>query len=341
MRVEADSSGVATGAVLSMKCEDEKWRPCAYYSKTLSETERNYDVHDRDMLAIIRALETWRHYVEGAKEKIEIWTDHKNLQYFMTSKKLNRRQARWALYLSRFKFKLVNKPRSAMGKADALSRRPDLGEGVEKDNSDVTLLKPEFFALKAMQQGHLLIAGEEEDLLSKIRKSKNLDESVIKAVEELKRSLTKRLRSEEWATEQDLVLYRGKIYVPKDGEIRREIVRMHHDTPIVGHPGRWKTQELVGRKYWWPGMTKFVAEYVKGCDKCQRNKTIPQLPAGKLMPAETPTKPWKSLAADFVMGLPEVNGVDALLVVVCRAKKQIHIIPTTKETSALGLAKLY
>src|ERR1700723_1325913 len=88
-------------------------------------------------------------------------------------------------------------------------------------------------------------------------------------------------------------------------------------------------------------MMKFVAEYVKGYDKCQQNKTIPQLLVGKLMPAETPTEPWKSVAVDFVTGLLEVNRVDALLVVVCQAKKQIHIIPTTKKTSALGLAKLY
>jgi hypothetical protein len=220
----------------------------------------------------------------------------------MTSKKLNRRQARWVLYLSRFDFELVNKPGSAMGKADALSRRPDLGEGVENDNSDVMMLKPEFFTIKAMQQGHVMIEGAEEGLLSRIRKSRNLDESVIKAVEEMKRSPTKRLRSDEWATEQDLVLYRGKIYVPKDAEIRQELVRLHHDTLIAGHPGQWKMQELIGRNYWWLGITKYVAEYIKGCDKCQRNKIRLQLPAGKLMPAETPMELWKSVAADSVTG---------------------------------------
>ena len=101
LRVEADASDFATGAVLSMKGEDEKWRPCAFYSKSLSDVERNYDVHDKEMLGIIRALEAWRHHLEGAKYKIEIWSDHQNLQYFMGAKKLNRRQARWALYLSR------------------------------------------------------------------------------------------------------------------------------------------------------------------------------------------------------------------------------------------------
>jgi len=99
MRVEADASDYATGGVLLTKCEDGKWRPVAFISKLLNTTEQNYKIHNKEMLAVIRYLEAWRHYLEGAKLKFEIWTDHKNLQYFMTSQKLNRRQARWALYL--------------------------------------------------------------------------------------------------------------------------------------------------------------------------------------------------------------------------------------------------
>ena len=81
--------------------------------------------------------------MEGATRKFEIWTDHKNLKYFMKAQKLNRRQARWALYLSRFDFTLKHIPGSRMGKADSLSRRPDWEIGVEKDNKDETLVKPE------------------------------------------------------------------------------------------------------------------------------------------------------------------------------------------------------
>jgi len=91
MRVEADASDYTTGGVLSLKCEDGKWRPVAFISKLLNATERNYEIHDKEMLAVIRCLEAWRHYLEGAKLEFEIWTDHKNLQYFMTSQKLNRR----------------------------------------------------------------------------------------------------------------------------------------------------------------------------------------------------------------------------------------------------------
>ena len=83
MRMEVDASDYATGGVLSMECEDGLWRPVAFLSKSLNETERNYEIHDKEMLAIIRGLEAWRHLLEGAQTKFEIWTDHKNLEYFM------------------------------------------------------------------------------------------------------------------------------------------------------------------------------------------------------------------------------------------------------------------
>ena len=90
MRVEVDALDYATGGVLSLKYEDGKWRPVVFISKSLNATERNYEIHDKEMLAVIRCLKVWRHYLEGAKLEFKIWTDHKNLQYFMTSQKLNR-----------------------------------------------------------------------------------------------------------------------------------------------------------------------------------------------------------------------------------------------------------
>jgi len=138
--IEADSSDFTSGAVLSQQLPgEEKWHPVAFYSKSLSPVEQNYEIHDKEMLAIICALEEWRHFLEGARHPVEIWTDYKNLEYFMTTKKLNRRQARWSLYLAHFDFKLVHRPGRSMGKPDALSRRPDHGKGAS-DNKDVVLL---------------------------------------------------------------------------------------------------------------------------------------------------------------------------------------------------------
>jgi len=145
--IEADSLDFASGAVLSQKLPGkEKWHPVAFYSKSLSPVEQNYEIHDKEMLAIIRALEEWRHFLEGARHPVEIWTDHKNLEYFMTAKKLNRCQARWSLYLACFDFKLIHHPGCSMGKPDALSRRPDHSKGAS-DNEDVILLRPELIAV--------------------------------------------------------------------------------------------------------------------------------------------------------------------------------------------------
>jgi len=91
MRIEVDVSDYAMGGVLSIECEDRLWRPVAFLSKSLNETERNYEIHDKEMLAIIGGLEAWRHLLEGAQIKFEIWTDYKNLEYFMKAQKLNRR----------------------------------------------------------------------------------------------------------------------------------------------------------------------------------------------------------------------------------------------------------
>ena len=93
MRMKVDMLDYAMGGVLSMECGNERWRPVAFLSKSLNETERNYEIHDKEMLAIIRRLENWRHLLEGTYLKFEIWTDHKNLEYFMKAQKLNCRQA--------------------------------------------------------------------------------------------------------------------------------------------------------------------------------------------------------------------------------------------------------
>jgi len=90
MRVETDTSDYVTEGVLSMKGEDGKWRLVAFILKSLNDTEKNYEIHDKEMLAVIRYLETWRHFLERTRTKFEIWTDHKNLEYFMTNQKLNR-----------------------------------------------------------------------------------------------------------------------------------------------------------------------------------------------------------------------------------------------------------
>ena len=186
------------------------------------------------MLAIIRGLETWRHLLEGVQTKFEIWTDHKNLEYFMKVQKLNRRQARWVLYLSRFDFTLKHVAGSKMGKVDRLSRRADWKVEVDKDNENQIFIKDNW--IHSIYE--VVVEGLEVDLVEKIKKARSRDEDVIRVVEEIKKARVKELKGNEWKIEGDLVLKEGKVYVPKNEELRAEVIRLHHDMPVAEHKER-------------------------------------------------------------------------------------------------------
>ena len=154
----------------------------AFLSKSLSPVERNYEIHDKEMLAIIRALEEWRHFLEGAEHQVEVWTDHKNLEYFMSAKKLNQRQTRWSLQLARSNFFLHHQPGKTMGKSDALSQRSDHGSG-SKYNQNLTLLTLSLFVVRALE-GLQMVRGE-KDTLKEIRRGMEMEdqeEVVVKVV---------------------------------------------------------------------------------------------------------------------------------------------------------------
>ena len=286
---------------------------------------------------IIQGLEAWRHLLEGAQYQFEIWMDHKNLEYFMKAQKLNQRQARWALYLSRFDFTLKHVAGSKMGKADGLSRRADWKVGTDKDNENQVFIKDNW--IRNMYE--VVVEGPEVDILEKIRKARSKDEDVVRVVEEMKKAGVKELKRNEWKIERDLVLKEGKVYVPKDEELRVEIIRLHHDVLAAGHGGRWKTVELVTRNYWWPGVTRDVGKYVEGCDLCQRMKNRIEEPAGKLKLSEVPQKTWSHLTVDFITKLLVVAGKDAILVVCDRLSKMTHFVATTEGTLAERLARLF
>ena len=198
-RIEADSSDFATGTVSSQQNpEDSNWHLVAFLSKSLSTVERNHEIHDKEMLAIIRAMEEWRHFLEGAKHSFEVWTDHKNLEYFQSAKKLNRRQARWSLFLACFDFVLHHRPGKSIGKPDALSRRVDHRDG-SNDNSNLTLLTLGFFTVCALEE--LELFGEERELLRDIRKGTgegDHEEAIAKVAKELKATQSRSVHAAEW-----------------------------------------------------------------------------------------------------------------------------------------------
>ena len=263
----------------------------------------------------------------GADQTFEVWSDHLNLQYFRKPQKLNRRQARWKTELQEFPFVLLHKPGPLMKKADLISRRADFKAG-EDDNTDVMLLKNDLFI------STIEVEPIADDLMKRIiRCRNNKDNSVTKAIAD---------KQDQWVTlDTGVVMWKHRIYVPKDSKLREDILRLHHDTPLAGHPGRYKTHELVTRNYWWPGIMKDIRKYVEGCEKYQRAKPIRQKPQSVLHPHDVPSEPWQDITVDLIGELPESQGYNGICVFVDKFTKQIHAIPTNMTITSEGMAKMY
>ena len=288
--VEANSSDFALGAILS-QLQNDKWHPVAYLSKSLTEAKRNYEIYNKELLAIMTALSERRHYLLTGKE-FEIWTDHQNLCYFRKAQKLNRRQARWVTELGEYNFTMHHKPGKTNIKADILSRRADHNRG-EDDNKDVTVLKDEWFrrietirkkeieeetkkeaeefiekVAEELEEGtrrkavdELAMMLKEEQIRSMEVEMKTGEEAVIQRIKRMTknerridRAVERALRNKEkeWEREEGTITWKNRIYVPKDRALRGDIIRAHHDKKVAGHPGHYKTQELITRNYWWP-----------------------------------------------------------------------------------------
>jgi hypothetical protein len=145
-----DASDYATGAILEQEDAFGRSHPVAYYSKSLQPAERNYEIHDKELLAIVHALTHFRHYLQGNVHQTTIFSDHANLKYFTTKQTLTRRQARWSVLLGTYDYVIIPKP-GKLNQADALSRRPDHKEGIASDNAERVLLDPSKFLLKPEQ----------------------------------------------------------------------------------------------------------------------------------------------------------------------------------------------
>ena len=336
-QIEVDASGYATSGVLLQQLDDQRWHPIAFRSESMVEAERNYEIYDKEMLAVVRALEDWRHYLEGLPQPFTIVTDHRNLEYWRTAQNLTRRQARWSLYLSRFDFHLTHKPGTTITQADPLSRLSTHQVADADDNHDQVVLKPQHFTATVNAS-----IETSDPLEFDIRAATDRDPEVVLALRLLKergpRQLTDGLS--DWEEHDGLVFYKGRVYIPRSLDLRRRVVQLCHDSPSTGHPGRRGTQELVSRLYWWPGLATFVNKYVAGCDACQRYKPAKH-PRAILQPHEVPNGPWQTVGVDLITGLPTVNGYDAIAVYIDHYSKQVHVIPTTSEVDADGMADIH
>ncbi|PQM43474.1 hypothetical protein VC83_09660 [Pseudogymnoascus destructans] len=394
IRLETDSSGFGLAGNLSQYVEETPerrggWHPVAFFSKKLEPAELNYEVHDQELLAIVRSFEQWRHYLEGSQHPIEVLTDHNNLKYFMETTALTRRQARWAQALSAYDFQISYRA-GKTNPADGPSRRPDyeeekgsqnvmlptlrnklqkaiqageealqmrrvvadlqevgttLGEDQSKDTKSPGLVVPRVM-VAAMAQGESAYSATAEPLADLIKTLQAADELAVHRAREAGPAWAK--GSSGWRVDDAGILrFKGAAYVPPNQAVRMEIFKICHDDPLAGHFGYKKTQELIRRKYYWPGLDQEAREYVRGCDRCQRIKPVRHRPYGEMQGLRMPTKPFESISMDFITDLPPSIGADqakasdSILVIVDRYTKVSKYIPCRKTITATELGRVF
>ncbi|KAE8206768.1 hypothetical protein CF327_g7494, partial [Tilletia walkeri] len=338
--VETDASDYAIAAVASQPDENGRLRPVAYRSRKMDPAELNYEIHDKEMLAIVDTLQEWRHLLQDPRHTVTIFTDHKNLEYFTTSKLLNRRQARWSMKLTEYDFKIIYRPGHQGGKPDALTRRPDYHPGTAQHHfaennphNHITLLpkgKHNFDQAPAVSRATFAVEPN-VDLYNRIKNAYADDPTAQKILSKPSGDYT--------IDNQGLILHKHRVYIPEP--LRIEIIKSRHDHHLAGHPGRRKTLSLLRRDYFWPSMRKMVEEYVDTCDPCARTKIPRHKTYGLLKSLHIPKRLWDDVAMDFIEGLPLSEGFDSILVIVERLSKMGLFIPCHSTITSQDLAQLY
>lgn len=222
--------------------------------------------------------------------------------------------------------------------SDALSRRPDHCPDEDHDNEDITMLPDNLF-----------VNLVDTNLQERIANSEDFDFDVADAIRTLMENGPTNIRNglEDWKMEEidgkKVIFYKGRNYIPKDAQLRRNIVQLFHDHETAGHPGELETYNAVSALYWWPGIRSFVKNYVKGCGTCQRFKIDRNPSHPSYIPVEGAgcTRPFAKISMDMITDLPMVDGCDSLLVVVDQGlSKGVILCPTQKTVDNDGIGEL-
>ena len=331
--LESDASDYAIAGILSQYDKEGVLRPVAFYGRTMIAAELNYDIYDKELLAIVECFRLWRHYLEGAKYTIQVFTDHNNLQYFTTTKQLSRRQARWSERFASFDFVINYRPGRLGAKPDAITRRPDVYP--KKTFQDATNALNNKILIPPEQLRAVVAINEHKTLRTIINSTKNagLDEEGKSYQEQLKQE------NSPFTQEGQLILRDGRIYIPDIENLRFKVIQSYHDHKLRGHPGVRKTRELIMRDMFWKGITKDIEHYVKACPICRRAKAVRAKPYGFLKQSSIPDRKWSHLTMDHIEQLPPSGGYDSILVIVDRMTKQAIFIPCYTSDKAIDLAR--
>ena len=225
----------------------------------------------------------------------------------MSTKALNRRQARWAELLANYDFVLIPIP-GTKNPADGASRCPNYAQDVPVPTGSLIppnalRLLPSNFTSSIV--GVHAVEAVEPTLQERIISSYPTDAVASQHITD---------PQHPWSYEDGLLLHKGLVYVPTT--LRMDILREHYDAPLAGHPGIARTIELITQNYWFPGLNSLTKDYVNSCHSCQQGKALRHPRHGKLASLPVPDSPWKGLSCDFTTDLPVSNGKDSILVFV-------------------------
>lgn len=374
--VETDASDYVSSGILSQMGRDGVLHPVAFMSRKHSPTECNYEIYDKELLAIVRCFEDWRAELQGVAQPISVITDHRNLEYFMTTKQLSRRQVRWSEFLSQFDFSIGWRSGRTSKKPDSLTRR---SQDLPSDDSDPRVSQQSQALLKSHNltpslqhhiQNTLTLTSasvtESSQRFSYILSpaiiepppNEPMDHKIARLLEEgyktdiwyskIRTELTQTdhiphsrdISLSECELRNDRLYFRNRLYVP-DTDLRLQLLETAHSSAESGHPGRNKLYELLSRDYFWPSLRKAVKQYVANCHSCLRAKTSRKRYQGHLKPLPLPIQRWRDISMDFIGPLPESNGHNAILVVICRLSKERHFIPACTNWTAKDLADAF
>ena len=321
--IDTDASQYAIGAVLMQADDGGHLRPIAFISRKLKDAETRYAVHEKETLAIIYALKTWRYYVAG--QKIQVYTDHKSIQYLYTQPNLSMRQLRWKDTLSEFDVKIDYKAGGMNVVADALSRRDEV-------IAEVNVVANEKWFDK-LQEAY----KRNDEQMKRAKNIRGPSEHFDSAIADVRGGAKKF----GYELKNGLVLHNGKLCVPNDATIRLDIMHDCHDARVAGHLGAKRTIAKVAERFFWQGMAKEIQHYVKTCESCQRNKIRTVAPNGLMQQREIPRRPFERIGLDFViLKKKTVRGHQMILVVTDALSKWIKLIPLSETADAKEVARV-
>jgi hypothetical protein len=295
----------------------QKGHPIAFESRKLTPAECNYSPTELEMLAVVYCVKKWRCYIEG--RDVSVFTDHKPNTFFDTNTMQSRRAARWLEALQGHRLQGNYKPGKQNVVADALSRHPVV-------DSDPGLVSYVGVMTTSSVQAAVL---QNSAFVTELRAAYAADTAFA-------------CSANNW-TEKDGLFYRGRTLVlPANDELRQMVLHECHDAPYAGHVGTRRTLKNVQRYFYWAGMARDVARYVKECDSCQRNKSSNRKPAGMLRPLPVPGDTWESVSMDLIVSLPRTAaGYTAIVVFVDRLSKMVRLAPCADDVSAEQLADIF